>query len=559
MMIRHSASPSHARAAAPRFLLAASLSLLALSSVRAQSVRPPMGARPDMLRVVVRDTLVHAPPIVREFRGVWVSPAADGDWPSRPGLSASAQRAELVRLLDRAKEFGLNAIIFHVRLSGDALYDTPLAPWSAKLSGVQGRDPGYDPLAFVIEEAHARGLQVHAWFNPFRASLDGGIRAASNHVSKAHPAWVRRYGRQLWIDPGIPAARESVLATIMDVVRRYDVDGVHLDDFFYPYRETETLYRRVGRGKKRHTVKTVRERPFPDATSWARYGRGKWKSRDDWRRNNIDVFIKTMYERVHEAKPWVSVGISPFGIWRPGSPAGVDGLDSYREVYADSRKWLREGWVDYLAPQLYWPIDGIQNRFRALDAWWRTQNPLGRHVWPGLYTAGAVGRAPWPSDEIARQIATLRLTREGTLEENGHIHFRIGSLTSPIPSEAARLATPLGEQLGSETYRLPALVPEMPWLGGAPPAAPLAAVAGIGDDEGPTLLLGSGDSTVVSLWVVQTRTPDGKWSMAVLPASTRQLPLGDGHALPDVVVVTSVDRIGQQSPQTIIRVRKPSS
>ena len=224
----------------------------------------PQGAPRDMSRVALKDSTVFPPIILREFRGAWLSPAADGDWPSRPGLSAEQQQRELIALLDRAKSIGLNAIIFHVRLSDDALYPTPLAPWSAKLTGRQGVNPGYDPLAVAVREAHARGIQLHAWFNPFRASLDGGIKAARNHVTRTHSDWVRRYGRQQWIDPGIPAAREAVLATIIDVVQRYDIDGVHLDDFFYPYRETRTRYRRVGRGRHRHTIKMVRELDFPD-------------------------------------------------------------------------------------------------------------------------------------------------------------------------------------------------------------------------------------------------------------------------------------------------------
>src|SRR5689334_2499172 len=301
----------------------------------------PQGAPRDMSRVALRDSTVFPPIILREFRGAWLSPAADGDWPSRAGLSAEQQQRELITLLDRARTIGLNAVIFHVRLSGDALYATPLAPWSAKLMRTQGVSPGYDPLELVVREAHARGLQVHAWFNPFRASLDGGIKAAPNHVTRAHASWVRRYGPQQWIDPGIPEARDFVLATIIDVVKRYDVDGVHLDDFFYPYRETRTYWRRVGRGRNRHSESYTKELDFPDESSWRKHGRGKWKSRDDWRRHNIDDFIEKLYVQVHETKPWVAVGISPFGIWRPDAPPGISGLDAYREIYADSRKWLR--------------------------------------------------------------------------------------------------------------------------------------------------------------------------------------------------------------------------
>ena len=512
----------------------------------------PQGAPRDMSRVALRDSTIFPPIITREFRGAWLSPAADGDWPSRPGLSAEQQQRELITLLDRARAIGLNAIIFHVRLSGDALYATPLAPWSAKLTGHQGVNPGYDPLAVVVREAHARGIQVHAWFNPFRASLDGGIRAARNHVTRAHPEWVRRYGRQQWVDPGIPKAREAVLETIIDVVHRYDIDGVHLDDFFYPYRETRTRYRRVGRGRHRHTIKIVRELDFPDHASWIRYGRKEhWTNRDDWRRHNIDDFVAELYKRVHVAKPWVAVGISPFGIWRPGYPQGIDGLDSFRETYADSRKWLREGWLDYLAPQLYWQVDAAENRFRALDAWWRTQNPMGRHLWPGLYTAGAVGRPAWPFDEIPRQISMLRDARVGSIESNGHIHFRLGSLVA----NAGPLSGSLGDRLQADSYREPALTPEMAWLEGKPPAPPVAEVNAT-DGERLTLKISAGDSAQVALWVVQTRDADEHWKTTILPAATRELTLPDSSGGTDIVAVSAVDRVGQASTRTVLRLKR---
>jgi hypothetical protein len=262
---------------------------------------------------------------------------------------------------------------------------------------------------------------------------------------------------------------------------------------------------------------------------------------------------------VHATKAWVAVGISPFGIWRPGSPDGVEGLDAFRETYADARKWLREGWVDYMAPQLYWPIDGAQNRFRALDAWWRTQNPLGRHLWPGLYTAGVVGRMPWAFDEIPRQITMLRLARAGTVEANGHIHFRLASLVEP----AGPLNGALGDRLLTDSYRSPALVPEMPWLGLKPPAAP-AAQLDSADGDHLTLRITPGDSTMLAWWLVQTRDAEENWSMMLVPASTRELRLAEsvngatGTSSPiDLVVVTAIDRAGQTSGRTVLRAGHP--
>ncbi len=380
--------------------------------------------------LMARQEPIPPPPVPREFRAAWVTPMPDRgirDWPSRPGLSPDSQRAELRGLLDRASAIGLNAIILHVRLAGDALYPSAFAPWSSALSGTSGGDPGYDPLAFAIAEAHARGLQLHAWFNPFRALLPGvsGPIAAS-HVTRKHPEWIRKYGAQTWIDPGDPAARAYVLQTILDVVKRYDVDGIHIDDYFYPYRESQTVVRRV-HGRR---VRSRREIPFPDDRSWKKFGATKgWSDRDAWRRANIDDFIESMYRGTKAIRPSVVVGISPFGIWRPGSPPGITGLDAFEELYADSRKWMAEGWLDYLAPQLYWQVGGVEDRFRLLDAWWRSQNPHGRFIWPGLYTSHVYGGSdPWPIDAIETQIATIRDSRVGTTDPPGHVHFRLGRL-----------------------------------------------------------------------------------------------------------------------------------
>jgi uncharacterized lipoprotein YddW (UPF0748 family) len=408
------------------------------------------------------------PPFAREMRAAWVSPVEGGEWPSRPGMSPEAQRAELLAVFDRAVALGLNTVVLHVRTAADAMYPTSRAPWSSYLTRERGAaaNPGYDPLAFAVAEAHRRGLQLHAWFNPFRAAPPGGgsdVRPGATFLAREHPKWVVRYGSQRWIDPGIPEARRAVLDAILEVVQRYDIDAVHLDDYFYPYLETETLRRRVGKGKKRHTVVTHRTIDFPDASSWARYGRESFDSRGAWRRANVSDFVAALYKRVKAEKPWVLVGISPFGIWRPNNPPGLSGLDAYTEIYADSRRWLREGWVDYLAPQLYWQLDGDERRFTRLDAWWRAENVAGRHLWPGLFTMRVESRgAPWPSAEIPAEIAWLRQARAGTPESLGHIHFRLGAMAPDGP---------LGQRL-HDTYAEPAVPPASPWLGAVPPVAP---------------------------------------------------------------------------------------
>ncbi len=338
----------------------------------------------------------------REFRGAWVATVHNIDWPSAPGLAAATQKAQLRAILDRAAELKLNAILLQVRPASDALYNSNQEPWSQFLTGTQGVSPGYDPLEFAIAEAHARSIELHAWINPFRAASNAKTNLASNHIAKKHPEWVRRFGAQLWIDPGEPEARDYVLGVIADIVRRYDVDGVHIDDYFYPY--------------------PLKGASFPDDTSWERFGVRSGLSRADWRRENINNFVRSMYQTVKATKPSVRVGISPFGIWRPGVPPTIEAqLDAYGQLFADSRKWLAAGWCDYMAPQLYWSIEPAKQSFPVLLNWWRAQS-RGKPIWPGVAT-DRIG-ATRPAREIVAQIA---LTRDGTTAP-GHIHWSMKAL-----------------------------------------------------------------------------------------------------------------------------------
>jgi len=491
--------------------------------------------------------LLTDPPIVpREFRAAWMTPIWDRgfkDWPSAPGLTPDAQRAELKTMLDRAAALGLNAVILHVRLAGDALYPTRYAPWSFMLSGTSGvgPEPAYDPLAFAVTEAHARGLQLHAWFNPFRAVLPNiPGKLASTHVTKQHPDWIRKYGTQTWIDPGNPEARKFVLESILDVVRRYDVDGIHIDDYFYPYRESRTITRRVRR-------KRIRERvdiQFPDDKTWRKYGKPKgWTDRDAWRRANIDDFVHSLYKGVKAIRPSALVGISPFGIWRSGTPRGVTGLDAFTEIYADSKRWLGEGWLDYVAPQLYWQISGMEDRFRALDAWWRSENPQGRHIWPALYTSHVYGGGDtWPLGEIAQQVETIRTSRIGTSDVPGHVHFRLAALLAENGQ--------LGQRLGSQ-YAERALVPAFPWLGATAPASPEVAV--VNGEGSATIVVSAGDAVPVRWWLIQTRSRGGKWLLVLRQAFTGQtITESFGSVDPDEVAVTAIGATGVASTATIV-------
>jgi uncharacterized lipoprotein YddW (UPF0748 family) len=255
-------------------------------------------------------------------------------------------------------------------------------------------------------------MELHAWFNPYRARTAASLSpAAASHVSRRRPDLVRAYGRQLWLDPGEEDVAALSLAVILDVVRRYDVDGVHLDDYFYPYPEKDAAGRALD---------------FPDSSTFARYvASGGVLSREDWRRENVNGFVKRLHDGVKAVKRGVRVGISPFGIWRPGRPAQVKGFDAYEEISADARAWLQRGWVDYLAPQLYWPIEQREQSFPALLAWWAGENTAGRFLWPGL-AANRVGPEGmgWPASEIAEQIRRTRAQPGAT----GHILFSARAL-----------------------------------------------------------------------------------------------------------------------------------
>ncbi len=465
-----------------------------------------------------------APP--REFRGAWVATVANLDWPSQPGLSVAQQKSELTTLLDHAAQLKLNAVILQVRPMADAVYPSSLEPWSEFLTGRMGRapQPFYDPLAFAIQEAHRRGLELHAWFNPFRVSLppaQARSSAALNHLSRAHPELVRRYGSLLWLDPGEPAAREHVLSVIQDVVRRYDVDGIVFDDYFYPYPEKDADGRNLD---------------FPDSASWRKYGTAGGVNRDEWRRANVNQFIQNVDRSIHALKPWVKFGISPFGIWRPGYPKQIQGLDTYAKLYADSHLWLAEGWVDYFSPQLYWPVDQREQSFPVLLQWWSDQNVKHRHLWPGL-DAVNVG-TKWRPDEIARQIQIAR-QQPGV---SGEIFYHLSNLSdNRALTEVVRTA-----------YPQPALVPASPWLDSIPPNKPkLSSGAGWSSLR---FDWARGEGEPAWLWVLQFQVK-GVWTTEILPANQTTRTFSDSK--PDIVAVSAVDRAGNEGPAAVLQKTSP--
>ncbi|WP_426209529.1 glycoside hydrolase family 10 protein [Massilia sp. TWP1-3-3] len=470
---------------------------------------------------------LNAPPAPREFRAAWVSTVANIDWPSKSNLSALQQQAEAIAILDRAKALNLNAIVLQVRPGADAIYASDIEPWSEYLSGAQGKapQPWYDPLKFWVAQAHARGLELHAWFNPYRARhATAKSPVAPNHISRTSPQAVKSYGRFLWMDPAEEAASKQTLAVILDVVKRYDIDGVHIDDYFYPYPiEQGSEGALEGGGGKG-------ELDFPDQPAWQRYiGGGGTLARADWRRQNVNQLIEALYKGIHAEKSWVRFGISPFGIGKPERrPSGIVGFSQYDRLYADAELWLENGWLDYFSPQLYWPVSQTAQAYGTLLDYWLAQNRHARHVWPGLFTSriGASSKA-FTADEIVRQIGVTRSRPNAT----GHVHFSMAALMDNRQG--------IGDQLKAGQYAGQALVPATPWLRTEPATVPGVLVRRAGAAVSLRLAAGKGTAHY-AIWSRQ----GGTWRFAAAPASQTEW---NAPADADAFVVSAVDRLGNES------------
>ena len=498
----------------------------------------PGGLAVDRSSVLSAADMPPAEP--REFRAAWVATVANIDWPSAPGLPQAQQRSEALAMIERAAAIGLNALILQVRPSGDAIYPSALEPWSEYLSGAQGRapDPPWDPLAFWVQEAQRRGLELHVWLNPYRARAAAAKSPlAAPHLGVLRPELVKRYGEMGWMDPGEPDAARHTLAVVADLVRRYAVDGVHIDDYFYPYPITQDGV----------------ELPFPDDESYARYRlAGGPLARDDWRRANVDDLVRRMHDTVHQIKPWVRFGVSPFGVGKPDRrPPGVIGFSQYDKLYADVERWFENGWLDYLAPQLYWQIQREGLQFPLLLDYWLAQNRAQRHVWPGLFTslitkgeAGTVlGPRAWLAREVLDQVQVQRSRNgesgagapAGPIGSTGHIHFSMVALMQDRDGIATLL------QFGP--YAQAALVPASPWLDNLSPPAPTLARA-----PGRRVHIQPGSGEVATRWAVWRRL-GGQWKLALLPGYAHDLELGAA----DAVVVSAVDAVGNLSPRATLR------
>lgn len=383
-----------------------------------------------------------------EFRGVWVATVVNIDFPSSKNLSTQQQKDEFIKLLDMHKRNGMNAVIVQIRPASDAFYPSQYEPWSEYLTGKQGQPPSpyYDPLKFMIAETHKRGMEFHAWMNPYRAEFKIGKSSVSpTHITRRHPEWFIDYGGVKYFDPGNKDAQQFVVSIVRDVVKRYDIDAIHFDDYFYPYR--------------------IAGKEFNDQSSFVKYGNGM--SRDDWRRSNVDSIIVHLSKAIKEENKYCQFGISPFGVWRniDKDPEGSNtkaGQTNYDDLYANILLWLKMKWIDYVVPQLYWEINHKVVGFEVLADWW-ARHTYGRQLYigQGIYRALESRSYAWKNkNELPNQINFLRKYPQ----IQGSVFFSSSTFSS----------NPNGwnDSLRNNYYKYPALPPPMPWIDSIKPEQP---------------------------------------------------------------------------------------
>jgi uncharacterized protein YbbC (DUF1343 family)/uncharacterized lipoprotein YddW (UPF0748 family) len=494
-----------------------------------------------------RDTgIPDQPKAEREFRAAWIATVANINWPGKRGLSTGEQQEEALTLLDMLEKHHFNAVIFQVRPQCDAFYPSDLEPWSYFLTGSQGKapEPFYDPLEFWIENAHERGLEFHVWLNPYRAHhTSGGEISEASIVKKRPELAVKLKNGMWWLDPGKEGTQAHSTAVVMDIVRRYDIDGVHFDDYFYPYPSYND------------------NEDFPDEETYQAYRlQGGKLPLGDWRRENVNLFIENLYREIKKEKPLVKFGLSPFGIWRPNYPPSIAGFDQYEVLYADARLWLNKGWIDYFTPQLYWPVNQITQSFPVLLGWWVAENKKGRHVWPGMNLGRGTGEGL--IDETLNQIM---ISRGFLKEKSGHVHWSIGPLMRNKSLQKALLEGP---------YSKNALVPPSPWLDKKPPSAPFIRVST--HDDSLDISWDHQHSPEIFRWVLYTKYGDS-WKYTIHNRSERTAaipafrfnrvvmeqeikePSGDATRMLfplREIRLTAVDRTGNESEMTMEDLKK---
>jgi uncharacterized lipoprotein YddW (UPF0748 family) len=435
---------------------------------------------------------------VAEFRGVWIATVSNIDWPQSKSNDPEKQKADFIRLADMHKRNGMNVLVMQIRPAADAFYPSTLEPWSEFLTGKQGEAPNpyYDPLQFMIEETHKRGMEFHAWLNPYRAVFNiNASSIAPDHVTRKHPEWFLTYGDKKYFDPGNKQAQAFVTSVVRDIVKRYSVDAIHMDDYFYPYR--------------------IPGKEFPDEGSFQRAGTSL--SKDDLRRSNCDSIIVAIHRVIRAERPECRFGISPFSVWRNKSkdPEGSDsraGVTNYDDLYADILLWLKKGWIDYVTPQLYLEIGHDKIAYEKLLDWWG-KHSYGKHVYigHGIYRAGEANSLKWKNpNELPNQIKLLR----DNPNVQGSIYFSSKSFEKNFNG--------WNDSLRNNYYKEPALIPATPWLSKGKPNTPKAAVLTNGSKQATIeVLTDAKKEKQIKYYVVykQASATAAKKIAAILPAT----------------------------------------
>ena len=467
-----------------------------------------------------------------EMRGVWMTTLLNIDWPSSSELVTSEQKQEIISILDHHQSMGINVVFLQVRPAAETFYRSSFEPWSRWLTGIQGKEPRpyYDPLEFWVEQCHQRGMELHAWFNPFRAALSEDVTLLHpDHIVYRHPEWFVAYNGRVYFDPGIPEVRQYVRDVILEVVNRYQIDGIHFDDYFYPYR--------------------VDGQQFSDQHTFEQYGRG-FVDTGEWRRDNISRFVKIVSDSIQSTKPWVRFGISPFGVWRnqmndDSGSATRAGHTSYDDLYADVLLWMRNGWIDYLAPQVYWHIGFDLADYQVLVDWW-SKHSYGRHIYIGqsaYKVRGDADLSAWQDPgEMPRHI---RLNHQHP-EIKGNIYFSSSSLRSNQLG--------LVDSLRSTYYKYPAMVPSMSYKPVAMLSAPQLYRISHGQKK-LTLYWSGSDMQNVERYQILYRYPgvragqgDPQNILALLPPGTttfEDTPPKKGHY---TYLISTVSKTNHESP-----------
>lgn len=473
---------------------------------------------------IFRGSPIILPGVRREMRAIWVATVFNIDWPTTSSLTTTNQQTEARNVLDLCVAANINAVFLQVRSQADALYSSSIEPWAPCLRGTMGTapSPNYDPLSYWITQARTRGIEVYAWVNPYRALSNKNTTNPASHIWDANPSWCKLYptsatNESVWIEPSGPGMTQTT-NVIVDIVNRYDVDGVVFDDYFYPY-----PYNNVA---------------FPDSTEYANYqAGGGLLSLANWRRKNVDDFVLNVGTQIKLTKPWVKFGIGPFGIWKPGFPAGVNGLSSYDSLYADTKKWINLGWLDFIAPQLYWSVNAAQQDYDDLIEWWSQQNLTGKQVWASNSASNL--NSSWALSEIEAQIDSTR----NTPGASGNVFYS---------QKAFRLNYDLLQTtLAAGRYKEPSLPLAFSWIDGTPPNSPTV-----------NLTYNAAAGTQTMSWTPQGAEAPTRyllqylvgstWTTRMFTPSTTSLTIplkSSGNAL-RAFGVCSVDRQNNMSPWT---------